>query len=155
MGTDNPIAVEPEDARRIAMAGEPVISRILDERQRQNQLWGQQDHDDLRWVTTIPLDDPPRVIAREVRGEGGGGAILEHETRATHPASSKPLRTKFVEHGKAEVRRIHLLSTSSTELPLIGLLGSSSLWSWSFRKFASGRMATPGSTSLNGTFAGA
>jgi hypothetical protein len=29
--TDNPIAVEPEDARRIAMAGDPVIGRILDE----------------------------------------------------------------------------------------------------------------------------
>jgi len=30
--TGNPIAGEPEDTRRIAMAGDPVISRILDER---------------------------------------------------------------------------------------------------------------------------
>jgi hypothetical protein len=31
--TDDPIAVDPEDARRIAMvAGDPLIGRILDER---------------------------------------------------------------------------------------------------------------------------
>jgi hypothetical protein len=30
--TDDPIAVDPEDARRIAMVGDPVIGRILDER---------------------------------------------------------------------------------------------------------------------------
>jgi hypothetical protein len=37
--------------------------------------------------------------------------------------------------------------------PLMGLLGSSPLWS--IQKFASGRVATPGSTSLNATFVGA
>jgi hypothetical protein len=41
---------------------------------------------------------------------------------------------------------------SFCELRLLGLLGSSPLWS--FQKFASGRIATPDSTSLNGTFAG-
>jgi hypothetical protein len=40
-----------------------------------------------------------------------------------------------------------------SEVRLIGLLGSSPLWS--FQKFASGRLATPGSTSLNVTFASA
>jgi hypothetical protein len=30
--TDNPIAVDPEDVGRIAMAGDPVIGRNLDER---------------------------------------------------------------------------------------------------------------------------
>jgi hypothetical protein len=39
------------------------------------------------------------------------------------------------------------------EVPLIGSLGSSPLWS--IQKFASGRTATPGSTSLNATFVGA
>jgi hypothetical protein len=39
------------------------------------------------------------------------------------------------------------------ELGLLGFLGSSPLWS--FHKFASIRIATPGSTSLNVTFAGA
>jgi hypothetical protein len=39
------------------------------------------------------------------------------------------------------------------ELPLIGFLRSSPLWS--VQKFASGRIATPGSTSLNVTFADA
>jgi hypothetical protein len=39
------------------------------------------------------------------------------------------------------------------KLPLIGFLRSSPLWS--FQKFASGRLATPGSTSLNVTFASA
>jgi hypothetical protein len=39
------------------------------------------------------------------------------------------------------------------ELRLIGFLRSSPLWS--FQKFASGRLATPGSTSLNVTFASA
>jgi hypothetical protein len=39
------------------------------------------------------------------------------------------------------------------EVPLIGLLGSSPLWS--FQKFASGRRATSGCTSFNVTFAGA
>ena len=46
------------------------------------------------------------------------------------------------------------MSTSSAdELPLIGFLGSSPLWS--FQKFASGRIDTPGSTSLNVMFVGA
>ena len=41
----------------------------------------------------------------------------------------------------------------ASELLLIGFLRSSPLWS--FQKFASGRLATPGSTSLNVTFASA
>ncbi len=40
-----------------------------------------------------------------------------------------------------------------SELRHIGLLGSSPFWS--FQKFASGRMSTPGSTTLNATFASA
>src|SRR5215210_2186606 len=46
-----------------------------------------------------------------------------------------------------------LLRSPKGEVPLIGPLGRAPLWS--IRKFASGRMATPGSTSLNVTFAGA
>jgi hypothetical protein len=42
---------------------------------------------------------------------------------------------------------------SIAKLPLIGFLRSSPLWS--FQRFASGRLATPGSTSLNVTFASA
>jgi hypothetical protein len=43
--------------------------------------------------------------------------------------------------------------TSSTEFSLIGFLGSLPLWS--FQNFASGKIATPHSTGLNVTFAGA
>ncbi len=52
-----------------------------------------------------------------------------------------------------EVVLTPLLAASLSELLLIGLLGSLPLWS--FHTFAPVRIATPASTSLNVTFAGA
>src|SRR5215217_2660382 len=61
------------------------------------------------------------------------------------------IRFHFVERTfMQETRRSVSVRTRSTELSATGLLRTSP--AWSFRKFASGRFATPDSMSLNRTF---
>jgi hypothetical protein len=64
--TDNPIAVDPEDARRIAMAGDPVIGHILDERAAELASGPRAEDGAQEWFATRLSTHQPSGLAGSV-----------------------------------------------------------------------------------------
>ena len=74
-GTDNPIAVDLEDARRIAMAGDPVIDHILDERAAGLASGPRAEEGVQDWFATRLSTHQPSFGPRGMRGHGASYAI--------------------------------------------------------------------------------
>src|SRR5215208_6159003 len=73
--TDNPVAVDPEDARRIAMAGDPVIGHILDERAADLASGPRAEEGAQDWFATRLSTHPPSFGPRGIRRHGASYAI--------------------------------------------------------------------------------
>jgi hypothetical protein len=70
-GTDNPIAVDPEDAGGIAMAEDPVIDHILDERAADLASGPRAEEGVQDWFATRLSTHQPSFGPRGMRQHGG------------------------------------------------------------------------------------
>jgi hypothetical protein len=100
--TDNPIAVDTEDARRIAMAGDTVIGHILDERAAELASGPRAEDGAQEWFATRLSTHQPSFGPRGIRRHGAhptlftrvrGSGIL----RSPHPRSciSRSMRVEL------------------------------------------------------------
>jgi hypothetical protein len=74
-GTDNPIAVDTEDAGRIAMAEDPVIDHILDERAADLASGPRAEEGVQDWFATRLSTHQPSFGPRGMRRHGASYAI--------------------------------------------------------------------------------
>jgi hypothetical protein len=74
-GTDNPIAVDPEDAGRIAMTEDPVIDHILDERAADLASGPRAEEGVQDWFATRLSTHQPSFGPRGMRRHGASYAI--------------------------------------------------------------------------------
>jgi hypothetical protein len=95
-GTDNPIAVDPEDAGRIAMTEDPVIDHILDERAADLASGPRAEEGVQDWFATRLSTHQPSFGPRGIRRPG-------HPTLFTQVRGREILRSSFAGSCIAEV----------------------------------------------------